>query len=110
MSFIPLVINATMPFACKSLEEMVTLDRLRPSDLDHDLDAANLRNVVVHASLVELNLVDEVLVFLSGLLLAGVMLNKDGRFDLTVEFLVLDLVASTLEFVHSLFIEPSFGL
>lgn len=78
--------------------------------LNHDLDAADLRDVVVHAGLVQLNLVDEVLVLLGSLLLASVVLDEDGGFDFSVELLVLDLVACTVELVDALLIEPSFSL
>lgn len=77
---------------------------------NHDLDSTDLRDVVVHASLVELHLVDEVGVFLSGFLLAFVVLHEHLRFDFGVELLVLDLVSGAVELVHTLVVEPALGL
>lgn len=79
-------------------------------DLDHDLDSTDLGDVVVHAGLVELHLIDEVGVLLGGLLLAFVVFHEHLRFDFRVEFLVLDLASRTVELVDTLVIEPSFGL
>ena len=85
-------------------------DHVSSLDSDHDLDTTDLGDIVVHASLVELHLVDEVGVLLGGLFLALVVLHEDLGFDFRVEFLVLDLAPCSVELVDTLVIEPSFGL